>query len=78
MTDAPSDGAESTVTFNIHVKPRALSGEMLVANLQHAGLSVAAAAVNSPPGFTGTASCVGVEGDSMTILEYETAAPVER
>lgn len=72
------EGLKSEIQFKIHVKSLNSAADRMAAALKESGLDVATVGADAPPGFTGVAKSYEVQGQTLTILEYETPAAAER
>lgn len=68
---------QSEVTFQIHVKALESAADRLAAVLKESGLTVEKAGGEAPAGFGGQQRGYDVNGQTLTVLEYETAAAAE-
>jgi len=71
VSDGSPSGGESTLAFQIHVDAIASLRLRLVAALGEAGLKVEKSTGESPRGFSGNTAYYLVEGQPLTLLEYD-------
>ncbi len=71
------EGLKADVKFKIHVTSTASPAERLAAALRETGLDVVKVGGDAPPGFSGIPKGYEINGQTVTILEYENAAAAQ-